>query len=882
MSDLLKLELENVDAKALAAPYQNIEDRKEIFLKYLIVEAIKSKADIIDIQDSLFYSKKFYSLTRLFDFYVNNNVFDLIIVKPDEDELLFDIIQDDIHSNIYGYAVARVGADFETAELLGYFMAKDFNSIVNGKKINVKNLLAIDNFENIEILDSQMSLDDVSERYFELLSSFMDDDLDESGLAEFACLLCNSSELREAFSEIGRFDSLCEDMKNNAYLLEDNFLSVIGGEMTQDVVEENKQRANLEEHEYAPVSDNEDFDNEDLSLLMDAAAVEISAAEIDLGLNLDTLPEANTAEDELAVLEEVVPLNKEDSDINEVVEISDISSEDNLNDDMLFDLDEIAKDETEPAPINNEVILDDIVGELNFEKNDDNNELNDDIELDLIAGSSGDEDSPSVDLESHSEESVMMETIEDLPLVDSIEGEVSLDFDEIEPLNDELSETIDEPLKEDEHESLSLVLEEQIEIEEKKEEKVNPNESRLSAELASLSLKLEDDEPEVVKIEETPTVIEIVEESDLSALEDLSIIEEQTTNELKDNDEKSQEQSIITNQENVSDELMELLRGDVDSDITVDDEELYSILGMSSETESVPSVQNADIIELNQDNNTLGLEQGTTVENVLVGSDIENISSIGQIVSENEAVTSNNDLSLLYANDKIKADEQDDVVSEELPIGYKNITKRQNNKKTLVVVAALALLVVAGIGVSLTSSKTAQNDYEDTIADNEVVQKTQPIKPVSKPSVSESFEDDDDILPSNISTEKETKIETSRSNQSGAAPVILKAVAWQVPTSISNDAIFNKYLQIAGKNIKLNLATDLLDTDDFAYNNKIKISMTVKNNMPVKNIKVVESSGSKNVDDIVLQSIKQTLKYINTPVMSEDRGDREVILVISI
>ena len=58
--------------------------------------------------------------------------------------------------------------------------------------------------------------------------------------------------------------------------------------------------------------------------------------------------------------------------------------------------------------------------------------------------------------------------------------------------------------------------------------------------------------------------------------------------------------------------------------------------------------------------------------------------------------------------------------------------------------------------------------------------------------------------------------------------------------------------------------------------------MTVKNNMPVKNIKVVESSGSKNVDDIVLQSIKQTLKYINTPVMSEDRGDREVILVISI
>ena len=69
---------------------------------------------------------------------------------------------------------------------------------------------------------------------------------------------------------------------------------------------------------------------------------------------------------------------------------------------------------------------------------------------------------------------------------------------------------------------------------------------------------------------------------------------------------------------------------------------------------------------------------------------------------------------------------------------------------------------------------------------------------------------------------------------------------------------------------------------DFAYNNKIKVSMTVKNNSPVKNVKIIESSGSKDVDDIVLQSIKQTLKYINSPVMSTDTEDKDVVLVISI
>ena len=107
-NNLLELDLQNKDAAAVASPYENINDRKEIYLKYLILSSLKEKNPLVEIAQSLFYGRRFYALTRLFDFYVNNNVFDLIILKPNSDEMLFNVLHDDIHSNIYGYVVARI------------------------------------------------------------------------------------------------------------------------------------------------------------------------------------------------------------------------------------------------------------------------------------------------------------------------------------------------------------------------------------------------------------------------------------------------------------------------------------------------------------------------------------------------------------------------------------------------------------------------------------------------------------------------------------------------------------------------------------------------------------------------------------------------------
>ncbi len=925
MNNILSLEIENYDAKVLASPYEKINDRKEIYLKYLIISALKKSANIVDIDESLFYSRKFYSLTRLFDFYVNNNVFDLIILKPNGDELLFETIQDDIHSNIYGYTVARISEDFKTAEIVGYFLSKDFNSIVNGNKINVNKLRPVDNFENIEILDSQMSLTDVSEKYFELISMFLDDDIDEAGLSELACLLCNSAELREVFVQIGKFDSLCEETKKYPEFLDDNLLSVFSGEMADEILEAQESENDTEKYnlddldslvENTPVVidpdeidissdlpeildkteiENEFFsveDSSETSILQDVTTEDFSLASVvaeneTLENELALLQDESISNDDLSaeqpLLEEFINEEKTENELDSLSQDGEELKVDTA-DDILFDLDDIVQEETQ-EPLNNETILDDIA--LGFSQN---NAVDDVLE--------------EVDA---SQENIQEEEAITLPVLESSEQTLSLsDTDANELLDTGAEENIElmDAISEDNSlldNEFSLALEDDELVEEQVMEQTNnSNQSRLSAELASLSLKLEEEDDEPIKVEQSQK-IEIVEEEKEDFLDDLTIVEEKVLD--LEFETESQHEVVKTTEDGtdganvLSDELMELLGEDTGvSDMTVDDKELYSILGVEQQTENELIVDLSSFGQDIQDEQSI-TQQETNIHNLTqisqlkpsdVSSTDENVSELNTI-EDGQGVAPSSDLRLLYA----QAGMANEVEQEGMPIGYQNITTNKNKKgnKKLVAIVALVLLLLAGSGVMINSSKNSNNDYSLASQDNEIesnypapkpVEQKQVQKTAPKQVVANSYEEDEDVLSPSANEVSDRKIETSLSNQAGAAPVILKAVAWQVPTSISKDAIFNKYLQIAGKNIKMNLATDLLDTDDFAYNNKIKISMTVKNNTPVKNIKVVESSGSKNVDDIVLQSIKQTLKYINTPVMSEDKGDREVILVISI
>ncbi len=893
MGNILNLNLENNEAVLLASSYQNMNDRKEIYLKYLIIDALKNSANIVDVQESLFYSRKFYSLTRLFDFYVNNNMFDLIILKADSNETLFDVVQDEIHSNIYGYVVARVGADFKTAELLGYFLSKDFNKTVLGKNINVSELKPINNFEDIEIMESQMSLTEVSEKYFELLSNFMDNDLNEEELAEFACLLYNSVELREVFTEIGRFDSLCVEIKDIPQLIEDDFLSVFDGEMEKEI----ELKTSLINENVSIKNSDGDFEEEynldDLSSMVEEDSLGLDTEQINLNpdfepdsllIDFDELDEVQKVEEVEKKSEELDEGLEEESDLNiEPLELSNESLDALVKKNSL---DELVLEETSSIAqidmINedNEVgTLEDIVSLDELETVEESG-----FELDL---SVDEEPKPLVELlEEVKEENLENNNEEDLEL------DLSLDLNaQIEELQ------IDE--------GLDLVLEEDVSsVDDAVKEIPAEPKSRLAAELASLSLQIdkEDVEQSIPQTEESDDVeivldelvekdensFEIVEDFDINNLEQRSVVESapfelqfESSNNVS---ESTQFNEIKTNVVDINEELLDILSEPSNDNLVVDDKELYSILGEDVGMQDTP-LQNESINQSVVDG--VSLQQVTAEKAIMQDDKAASLDEVQAMLSQ--GVENQSDLQNLYSNMRTTSvNKKDDFDDEDMPIGNKNLFKK-NSKKTMVAVTALVLLVAAGIGTSMNASKNSKDintSFESSnISNNDIsLQESKQIskQKKKKENIDNDFADDSFIPANNVVAKSGSNLETSLKEQAGAAPVILKSVAWQVPSSISKDMIFNKYLQIAGKNIKLNLATDLLDTDDFAYNNRIKISMTVKNNAPVKNIKIIESSGSKNVDDIVLQSIKQTLKYINTPVMSEDKGDRAVVLVISI
>ena len=106
-------------------------------------------------------------------------------------------------------------------------------------------------------------------------------------------------------------------------------------------------------------------------------------------------------------------------------------------------------------------------------------------------------------------------------------------------------------------------------------------------------------------------------------------------------------------------------------------------------------------------------------------------------------------------------------------------------------------------------------------------------------------------------------------------------ISWNVNDKLAQNDAFKNYLQVAGKNLQINLQNDLANTTEFAYNNKIHLNFQVTKNNEIKNLQVLDSSGSEQIDNVVLRSIKETLKYVNAPNIKDVKGDYNLSLIIN-
>lgn len=93
----------------------------------------------------------------------------------------------------------------------------------------------------------------------------------------------------------------------------------------------------------------------------------------------------------------------------------------------------------------------------------------------------------------------------------------------------------------------------------------------------------------------------------------------------------------------------------------------------------------------------------------------------------------------------------------------------------------------------------------------------------------------------------------------------IKKLTWEVPDYISYNPQFKQYFQSVGKSLKLTLTSDLLLAKDNLYSNQVRVSVTFDKEGIFKTSQIIVSSGSQEIDKIVLQTVNQTLKALKAP-----------------
>lgn len=105
-------------------------------------------------------------------------------------------------------------------------------------------------------------------------------------------------------------------------------------------------------------------------------------------------------------------------------------------------------------------------------------------------------------------------------------------------------------------------------------------------------------------------------------------------------------------------------------------------------------------------------------------------------------------------------------------------------------------------------------------------------------------------------------------------------IVWDVPEYLTYNDDFSGYLQTLGSTLKLNLSGDLLLVSENTLFDKIRVKVELKDSGSKFSAEISDGCGTKSVDDLVLQSVKNTLNLLKPPVNSLDTADESLYITI--
>lgn len=787
------------------------------------------------------------------------------------------------------YLIFELTEDFSSVEFLGHFEPQELN------KELANNSFYFFEYENLtDPKDLKTTLDklkkEVKDKIFapdlekarELFLSLVDKEISRSDKLFLFKQLAESLSLREEMIEFENFEIISKETAKNDDLFKDGILSIVG---TQDLYEnepeddisiedafaefaelEDESEDNFEvideiDEESYDIPENPQNDNDDNrdngggfaagAVLGAAAAGSVAAGAIAAA----SMSSATTAAAQSAVVaEKAIEAGAEvlSQGLKTVSNIIDTASEDND-----FDINE----------------LEDLVNKTGEETLSENNELNLDELDDLLNNNSAEETVPEETEENFEEEENELEEIGELEEFGELEELEEFEEEEETSSDNEIEYGYEEQNSQTDTEDSSEVVNlDDFDIDTTAETIEGEEETDSPEDLLSFDTANENDNEIEIEAETEEDDKELQTMKKIKELEDLEAQEENESTELQEDTQNNPDEIISQ----VDDFLNEIEFSD----------EQKQLLESSFANENFD-----DIINIEEET----MEDSQQVEEDPVAKGVKSIADdpLQVLFDEEQSKVS---AQSAISSEITEADLETEVKSYGILSDKDKIVELFNQNKKMVIAASVAGIVIATFAVGSNVIKKNQQA---------IAQKNAAQTPIAAEGQAPGdLMQDPNMIPEdaqglsgeglNASGPQEIPGENPQANASrdmGKAvsdaflsePVnaTISKVAWEVPEDLAYNDSFRKYLQIAGKNLKLNLQNDLLLTNEMSYSNKVVVDLAINKDGSLQSSNITVSSGSQQIDKIVLQSVKDTLKYLKMPSSELSSNSANMTLIIN-
>lgn len=838
-------------AKLVACKIDDTELRKRTYALNIAANAaaryLNENNVIADTKQSLYKVPSFARNIELADIYVNGVRYD-VRVTFDGKSFCIPKIQEKYDAVPAAYIVVQLENSLKEVEILGFIPSEKLTD----NKANAEYycystdiLLPIEEFGNFAQNQSVKihpfsSLD--HDKIKEMCTGFIDDEITETEKIYFikhviACPVC-----RETFCDMNDFDTILSQLKNYHELLNDSTLSVFSG--------------NKEEFDAALIAGMGVVEN-----AMENTVVEPEVLQEEDILEEQEPQKEQEQEDELVLEEIQEEAQDEENEQEQEAAIDTIENENILESDIpAFDLIDFAQIDAEPELLQEEDILEEQEPQKK-EEQEQEEELEADIntveneeaeEVETLAQEPDEVIEEPEEIESIDES----ESIDPIESVEELESIGELDnLAELEELEETEPETLEEPLEllSEDNDLLELGDEPTVDESEIEEPIMDepaieePLEEQTDSYQEPVELKYDDEETEEIEQD-----IEQEEENpqELPAMFDFAKATADIETEPDENQSKQDEEI----QGLLDDDLLALL-SDSDTEDTEEQEETqsYESQEFTQEPEQEydqPSEFESE--EFEQPEFSVDTQESQPLEQD--GDDT--IHSL----FENQA------------NAQSEEGAQDGVA--EFELAPEPVSASTVNKTKQIAVAAALVVLLAGAGAGAWFMNHQKATTEETPLDTANSDQLFDFQNQGTQS-----EESPDTQSAAVSQDINRSMANSFSDKPAA--ISITKLSWQVSEKLASEASVKEYLQTAGKNIQMNLQNDLANASDVAFNNTVKVSFEIAPDNTLKGIQVLTSSGSDKIDDIILRSIKNTLKYINVPKLKDYKSDYFLTLIIN-